>query len=68
MGIKGNIYIPWFYADEIVAIENNTNIFVIDENTPTFGKSVLELRPRTQDTLLNCLQDAGLEYIKAYSL
>ena len=61
MGIKGNIYIPWFYADEIVAIENNTNIFVIDENTPTFGKSVLELRPRTQDTLLNCLQDAGLE-------
>lgn len=68
MGIKGNIYIPWFYADEIVAIENNTNIFVIDENTPTFGKSVLELRPRTQDTLLNCLQDAGLEYSKAYSL
>lgn len=65
---SGNIYIPWFYADEIVAIENNTNIFVINDDTPTFGKSVLELRPRTRDTILKCLQDAGLEYNKAYSL
>ena len=68
MGNKGNIYIPLFYADEIVAIENNTNIFVIDENTPVYGKSVLELRPRTLDTLSKCLQEAGLEYRKAYSL
>lgn len=67
MGREGNIYIPWFYADEIVAIENNTNIFVVDENTPTFRNPVLELRPRTRDTLLNCLQDAGLEYSKAYA-
>ena len=65
---KGNVYIPWFYADEIVAIENNTNIFVIDESTPTFGKSVLDLRPRTRDTLSKCLHDAGVEYSKAYSL
>ena len=43
-GTKGNIYIPSFYADEIAAIENNTNIFVMDENTPAFGKSVLKLR------------------------
>ncbi|MDU1028769.1 MAG: hypothetical protein E7A50_04675 [Clostridiales bacterium] len=68
MGNEGNVYIPWFYADEIVAIENNTNIFVIDENIPVFGKSVLELRPRTHDTLSKCLQEAGLEYNKAYSL
>ena len=68
MGNKGNIYIPLFYSDEIAAIENNTNIFVIDENTPVFGKSVLELRPRTWDTLSKCLQEAGLEYSKAYSL
>ena len=65
---KGNVYIPWFYAEEIVAIENNTNIFVIDKNTPTFGKCVLELRPRTRNTLSKCLQDAGLEYSQAYSL
>lgn len=67
-GTKGNIYIPSFYADEIAAIENNTNIFVMDENTPAFGKSVLKLRPRTRDTLLKCLHTAGLESSKAYSL
>lgn len=49
---EGNVYIPWFYAEEIVAIENNTNIFVIDENTPVFNKKILELRPRTRDTYL----------------
>lgn len=65
---EGNVYIPWFYAEEIVAIENNTNIFVIDENTPVFNKSVLELRPRTRDTLARCLKEAGMEYDKAYAL
>lgn len=65
---EGNVYIPWFYAEEIVAIENNTNIFVIDENTPVFNKKVLELRPRTRDTLSRCLKEAGMEYDKAYAL
>ena len=65
---EGNIYIPWFYADEIVAIENNTNIFAIDENTPIFNKSVLELRPRTRETISRCLHSAGMEYDKAYEL
>ena len=65
---EGNIYIPWFYADEIVAIENNTNIFVANENTPLFRKRVLELRPRTYDTLMKCLQAAGLRCNEAWSL
>lgn len=68
LGNEGNVYIPWFYADEIVAIDNNTNIFIIDENTPVFGKSVLELRPRTRDTLSKCLQYAGMKYDDAFSL
>ena len=68
MGCSGNIYIPWFYADEIVAIEDNTNIFVMEENSPFFNRSVLELRPRTRDTLTKCLQDAGMELNKAYAL
>lgn len=68
LGYSGNVYIPWFYADEIVAIENNTNIFVIDENTPVFRVGVLELRPRTRDTLSKCLQNSGMEYSKAYAL
>lgn len=65
---KGNIYIPWFYADEIVAIEDNTNIFVIDENIPVFTNNILELRPRTLNTISKCLEDAGLEYNKVHSL
>ena len=63
-----NIYIPWFYADEIIAIENNTNIFVLEENTPAFNRNVIEMRPRTRNTLLKCLNDAGMEYDKAYTL
>lgn len=65
---EGNIYIPWFYADEIIAIEKNTNIFVIDENTPVFNKSVLKLRPRTYDTLSRCLVEAGMKHDEAYEL
>lgn len=65
---KGNVYIPCFYADEIVAIENNTNIFVIDENTPVFNKPVLELRPRTQRTLAECLKKAGMDYNEVNAL
>lgn len=68
LGNEGNVYIPWFYAEEIVAIENNTNIFVIDKNMPVFNKRVLELRPRTRDTLSRCLKEAGMEYDKAYAL
>lgn len=68
LGNSGNVYIPWFNADEIVAIENNSNIFVIDENTPVFSRGVLELRPRTRDTLSKCLQNAGMDYSKAYAL
>ena len=68
LGNKGNVYIPWFYGEKIVAIENNTNIFVINENTPVIKKNVLELRPRTHDTLLRCLKEAGMEYDEAYAL
>lgn len=65
---ENNIYVPWFYADEIVAIENNTNIFVLNENTPAYTRDVIELRPRTQDTLLCCLGEAGMEGDKANAL
>lgn len=65
---ENNIYIPWFYADEIAAIENNTNIFVLNENTPAYTRNVLELRPRTRDTLSRCLREAGMEVGKAYAL
>lgn len=65
---ENNIYIPWFYADEIAAIENNTNIFVLNENTPAYTRDVIELRPRTQHTISCCLHEAGMEWDKAYAL
>lgn len=67
LGNTGNIYIPWFYADEIVAIENNTNIFALDDNTPAFTSNVIELRPRTYKTLSKCLENAGMEYDEIYN-
>ena len=66
--VENNIYIPWFYADEIVAIENNTNLFVLNENTPAYTRDVIELRPRTRDTLSRCLRDAGMEWDKTEAL
>lgn len=65
---ENNIYIPWFYADEITAIENNTNIFVLNENTPAYTRDVIELRPRTQDTISRCLHEAGMEWDRAHVL
>lgn len=65
---ENNIYIPWFYADEIAAIENNTNIFVLSENTPAYTRDIIELRPRTQHTISCCLHEAGMEWDKAYAL
>lgn len=67
LGNEGNIYIPWFYADEIVAIENNTNIFVLDDNTPVFTNNIIELRPRTYKTLSKCLENAGMNDAKIYN-
>ena len=68
MPSEGNIYIPWFCADEIVAIEHNTNIFVLDENMPAYTRAVIDLRPRTRATLQRCLCDAGMEADAAYQL
>lgn len=63
-----NIYIPFFYADEIVPIENNTNIFVVNDTIPLFNGMVLGLRPRTRKTISECLQEAGMDSQDAYNL
>ena len=68
MSCENSIYIPWFYADEIVAIEHNTNIFVLDEDTPAYKRNVIKLRPRTLTTISRCLQDAGWDSFKAHDL
>lgn len=57
---SGNIYIPWFYADEISAIENNTNIFIYTDGVPSFSKDEIVLRPRTYHTISRSLERAGM--------
>lgn len=59
----GNIYIPWFYSDQIVTIPNNTNIFVFTERVPSFIKGEITLRPRTYSTISASLQRAGMASI-----
>ena len=64
----GNVYIPWFYSEQIVAIPNNTNIFVFTERVPSFIKGEIILRPRTYSTILASLQRAGMDINKANKL
>ena len=68
IGEMGNIYIPWFYAEEIVVIENNTNIFIFTDGLPSFSDKEIELRPRTYSTLRLALVRAGMDVSEADAL
>lgn len=65
---SGSIYIPWFYADEITAIENNTNVFTYSDGVPSFSRDELTLRPRTLSTIIKSLENAGLSHGEADAL
>lgn len=47
-GISGNILVPFFYAEQIVAIPNNNNIFVYGEDEPCYARNKIILRRRTK--------------------
>lgn len=68
VGGTGNIYIPWFYADEIVSIENNTNIFIFTDGLPSFSDKEIELRPRTLETIRRALGRVGMDVNQANEL
>lgn len=68
VGETGNIYIPWFYADEIVSIENNTNIFIFTDGLPSFSDKEIELRPRTLETIRRALGRVGMDVNQANEL
>lgn len=63
-----NIYIPRFFDDEIIPIENNTNIFVFTDGLPSFSKDEIELRPRMQLTLQRLLYESGMSHEEACKL
>ena len=64
----GNIYIPWFWAEEICAIEKNTNIFIFTDGLPSFSRKEIILRSRTFETICNALARAGMGLNEASEL
>lgn len=64
----GNVYVAWFYADQIVAIPNNTNVFFFTERKPSFCKEEIILRPRTYSTIAAALQRFGMGINEAHAL
>ena len=57
---NNNVYIPRFFDDEIIPIDNNTNIFIFTAGLPSFSKNEIELRPRMQSTLQRLLCESGM--------
>lgn len=57
---SGNIFIPWFWAEEICVIENNTNIFVYTDEMPSFSHDEIILRRRTFRTITDALVKSGM--------
>lgn len=66
--LGGKILIPWFYAEQIISVPNNTNVFVFGEDDNCIGKDCIEIRKRKESTVLEKLKEAGVEYEEAYRL
>lgn len=66
--LGGKILIPWFNAEQIYAIPNNTNIFIYGKEEYCVGKDIIKLRKRKRSTIINKLEEAGLRYEKAHAL
>lgn len=67
-GISGNILVPFFYAEQIVAIPNNNNIFVYGEDEPCYARDKIILRRRTKRNIINALEKIGVNYREAYNM
>lgn len=64
----GYILIPFFYADTVEIVPNNTNIFIFGEEEPCRANNKLVMRKRTRQNLVNALESIGVEYQKAYKM
>ena len=67
-GISGNILVPFFYAEQIVAIPSNNNIFVYGEDEPCYARDKIILRRRTKRNIINALEKIGVNYREAYNM
>ena len=68
INLVGNILLPFFYAERIVAIPNNTNIFVYGEDEPCYTRDKLALRKRTKRDIINSLEEIGIDSNEAYNM
>ena len=66
--LSGNILVPFFYAERIVAIPNNTNIFIYGEDEPCYTQNKLVLRKRTKRNIINSLEEIGIDTNEAYKM
>lgn len=66
--IRGTILIPFFYAERIVAIANNTNIFIYGEDEPCYSQEKLILRNRTRRNLNYSLEKIGMNGTEAQNI
>ena len=66
--LSGNILVPFFYAERIVAIPNNTNIFIYGEDEPCYTQNKLVLRKRTKRNVINSLEEIGIDTNEAYKM
>lgn len=66
--LSGNILIPFFYAERIVAIPNNTNIFIYGEDEPCYTQNKLILRRRTKRNIIDSLEEIGIDANEAYKM
>ena len=66
--LSGNILIPFFYADRIVVIPNNTNIFIYGEDEPCYTQNKLVLRRRTKRNIIDSLEEIGIDADEAYQM
>ena len=67
-GINGKILIPFFFAGDIVAIPNNTNIFIYCEDEPCYQREKLLLHKRTISNITSSLKNLGINSTEAYRL
>lgn len=66
--LSGHILIPFFLAERIVAIPNNTNIFVYSEDEPCYNRDKLILRKRTKKSIIHSLEQIGIDGSMAYKM
>ena len=66
--LGGKILIPWFNAEQIYAIPNNTNIFVYGEEEYCVGKKSIKVRKRKRSTIAKKLEEVGVTHEVAYAM